>query len=178
MGESHSTCIHLRMQMAHQERQNIKLTMFKSPKSQMLPRCLFWSIQWTQCRLKFWNIHVSIHVCLRSKQERRRSYKQRRIVTLQKFLQHSDIDCTYCTKSFVNSDTILIKRVLFNFVRYCAHDTLSSCRITKAFALLFRTPVFLHYSCHDLSMFSLSLVPSSKSHMKSHGGRLVSATCR
>lgn len=76
-------------------------------KSRMLPRCLFWGIQWTQCRLKFWNIHVSIHVSLRSKQERRRSGKQQRNVILQKFLQHSDIDCT---KSFVNSDTVLINK--------------------------------------------------------------------
>lgn len=76
-------------------------------KSRMLPRCLFWGIQWTQCRLKFWNIHVSIHVSLRSKQERRRSWKQQRNVILQKFLQHSDIDCT---KSFVNSDTVLINK--------------------------------------------------------------------
>ena len=143
-------------------------------KSRMLPRCLFWGIQWTQCRLKFWNIHVSIHVSLRSKQERRRSWKQQRNVIFAKVLAtfwhwlHEVIcELWYSTHHFF----------LFKIAWCCAHDTLSSCRITKAFAL-FRTPFVLDYSSHDLSMFSLSLVPSSKSHKKWHGGLLVSATCR
>lgn len=93
---------------------------FQVTKNRMLPRCLFWGIQWTQCCLKFWNIHVSIHVSL-SKQERRRSCKQQRNVTLQKFLQDSQMDCT---QSFVNSDTVVIKKsIVQNYVMLCSWYT-------------------------------------------------------